>query len=121
MKAIHLQETTSILKLEPDYMDSIHLKDRLRVKLKPDYILGIDSYYTVKKFAKLVGRTEQTIRYLITHGNIIRKLAANHEFGHIMIPVSEYTEFPFTEPGRGAVYHTYNLDGTLTQGNVNEI
>ena len=63
-------------------------------KLRPDYILGMDAYYTVKKFAKLVGRTEQTIRRLITHGNIIRKLDVNTQFGHIMIPVSEYTEFP---------------------------
>ena len=91
----------------------------ITLKLKPDYILDSQYYYTVKKFARLVSRTEETIRHLITHGNIIRRLTAHSKYGQYMIPISEYTDFPFCEPGRGGHYSTYNLDGTLTQGNVN--
>ena len=101
-------------------MEAIHLQEKQQRRLRPDFIIDPRSYYTVKKFAKLVGRTEQTIRFLITHGNIIRRLSACNKFGIVMIPVSEYTEFPFVEPGRGGNYHTYNLDGTITQGKINE-
>ena len=90
-------------------------------QLVPDREYNGELYYSVKKFAKLTNRSEQTIRLLINHGNIIRKLKAVKPNREWLVPISEYGEFPFVEPGyAGRNYHQYNIDGSLRLGKVGE-
>lgn len=71
-----------------------------------------EKYFTVKSFARIICRSEQSVRFLISRGNRIRKLKAVKKLEKPLIPVSELVEFPFTMPGRGSktVYH-YNMKG----------
>lgn len=68
-------------------------------------------YLTLKSFAKLVGRTEQAVRFLVNRGNSIRKLRAAKLNTSLYILASEVNRFPFTEPGRGKNFHTFSSDG----------
>lgn len=79
-------------------------------------------YYTIKQFAILTNRTEQSVRFLIYKGNRIRKLQREILFRKIFIPAEELTDYPFTcvgpstdDPDEG-VYH-YNELGQI----VNEV
>lgn len=70
---------------------------------------------TVAKFAKLVNRSESSIRRLMSYGNRYRKLKKITLDGKPFIPVMELQKYPFTFQGRtkkdeqGIVYH-YEID-----------
>ena len=49
-------------------------------------------YYTIKQFAELTNRTEQSVRYLIKHGNRIRVLAHTTIGEKPFVLASELTE-----------------------------
>lgn len=68
-------------------------------------------YYTVKDFAKLTNRTEQSVRLLISKGNRVRKLKVDYIAGKPLIPCEELTGFPFTTSGRGSEIY-YLEEGT---------
>ena len=62
--------------------------------------------YTVKRFAQLTDRTENTIRYLVNKGNSIRKLKVIKIDSRLFIPSIELTEYSFLDMGNGAKpYH----------------
>lgn len=73
-------------------------------------------YYPLRVFAKLVNKSEGSLRYLMFKGNRIRKLKyIEAPLGKYNIPIEEYHEFPFTSAGRYAtdkVYH-FNKEGEL--------
>ena len=72
------------------------------------------TYYTVKDFARLTNKTEQTIRKLYNIGNRIRKLKGLYIANRLFILTSELTEYPFTVSGRNSrtVYH-YDQEGVI--------
>lgn len=75
------------------------------------------SYYTVKQFADITNRTEQTIRKYITYGNKIRRLKAL-KVGHtLLVPTSELTDYPFTICGNNndSVYHFNELGKVVNE------
>lgn len=78
------------------------------IGLKP-IIINDKEYYTVSQFASLIGRTTQTVYRLIKAGNAIRKLKCDYVLGKPVIPVSEYEEFPFCEPGPYGVYNVFKF------------
>lgn len=80
-------------------------------------VLDGERYFTVKAFAAATNRSEQSVRFLMSYGNRVRKLKVVRKFDKPLIPFSELTEFPFTVPGRGAkeVYH-YGVDGRIVEG-----
>ena len=57
-------------------------------------------YFTVKDFAKVINRSEGTVRRLMSSGNRIRKLKFVHLAGKPFILASEVFNFPFTLSGR---------------------
>lgn len=59
---------------------------------------GVDCF-TIKQFAKLVDRTAEYIRYLISTGNMIRKLKVRKIDTHVYLPVQEIFDFPFVTQG----------------------
>ncbi len=66
-------------------------------------------YYTVKEFAKLVHKSEPTIRRLVKYGNKIRKLKTVHFVDRLLIDSEELKNFPFTVSGRNN-NETYHYD-----------
>ena len=67
-------------------------------------------YYTVKQFALLTNRTEQSVRRLINEGNRVRKLFSK-KIGHtILVPHGELVAFPFTVSGHAEQIYHYELD-----------
>ena len=75
--------------------------------------LSIDGaeYYTVKQFARKTYRSEQSVRFLISKGNRLRKLKCVYFAGKPFIPVTELTEYPFTLAGRQSRVFHYNTTG----------
>jgi hypothetical protein len=74
-------------------------------------------YYTVKQFAALTNRAEQSVRNLINKGNRIRKLKSLKIGEKLFVLASELQKFPFTSCGpNGEVYH-YNDVGEV----INEV
>jgi len=67
-------------------------------------------YFDVKTFAALTNRTTQAVYRLISKGNSVRKLKADHVLGKPMIPVSELAEFPFCSSGPWAKKNVYHFD-----------
>lgn len=76
--------------------------------------LNGERYFNVKGFAVATKRSEQSVRFLMSYGNRIRKLKVVYIMGKPLIPYSELTEYPFTMPGRNSaeVYH-YTEDGEI--------
>lgn len=76
--------------------------------------LNGERYFNVKGFAIATKRSEQSVRFLMSYGNRIRKLKVVYIMGKPLIPYSELTEYPFTMPGRNSVevYH-YTEDGEI--------
>jgi hypothetical protein len=74
--------------------------------------LNGNKYFEVKNFAWATNRSVQNVRFLMSYGNKIRKLAVEYIGGKPFIPWNELTSFPFTMPGRNSkeVYH-YDEDG----------
>ena len=70
-------------------------------------------YYNVKQFAALTNRTQQSVRFLISKGNKIRKLKYIKIVGAILIPINELTNYPFTTCGRNFEVYHYNKDGSI--------
>ncbi len=77
------------------------------IKIEDEY------YYTVKQFAVLTNRTEQSVRTLILKGNKLRKLKCIKFAGKPFIPAAEFTAFPFTVAGRNQTPYYYNLKGEV--------
>jgi len=73
-----------------------------------------ERYFSVRTFAEATKRSEQSVRFLMSYGNRIRKLTVVYVMDKPLIPYSELTEFPFTLPGRNneEVYH-YDEDGVI--------
>ena len=70
---------------------------------------------TIKDFAIIVNKSEQTIRGYMRFGNRIRKMKMRRIVGKPMIPFSELMEFPFTISGHfteADVYH-YSEEGVV--------
>ena len=78
--------------------------------LTPIKINGVD-YYTVKQFAWITNRTDQSVRRLILKGNKIRRLEAKYFGGKPFIPVMEFKEFPFTFAGTSPDTYRYTDAG----------
>lgn len=81
-------------------------------------VINNENYFTVKQFARVTGRSEQNVRFLICYGNRIRKIRIARIGTKPMIPYSEYLDYPFTMPGRGSsiVYH-YTASGQVVESN----
>lgn len=80
--------------------------------LEPVQINGHE-YYTVKQFAWLTNRSEQSVRHLMHNGNRVRKLKVKRIAGKPFILKEELTQFPFTTAGPVlAVFH-YDEDGRV--------
>lgn len=78
-----------------------------------------EEYWLVSQFANLVGKSEDTVRGLVTNGNKIRSLEANHLGKQVLIKASELFEFPFSANGRPTergpyVKYFYLKDGELS-------
>lgn len=56
---------------------------------------------TVTSFAKLIHRSEATVRKMISVGNRYRTLKTEYVENKPFIPVNELFDFPFTMQGRG--------------------
>ncbi len=84
----------------------------MNLNIEPDVVNGKE-YYSVRKFAALVHKSEKAVYMLINKGNAVRKLKADFILGHPMIPICELTEFVFTGPGRYPLkdLYRYNEDG----------
>ena len=85
-------------------------------------VINGDRYFTVKNFAIATNRSEQSVRFLMSYGNRIRKLKTEYIMDKPLIPYAELTEFPFTLPGRNSeeVYHYDASGGIATEGASNE-
>lgn len=59
-----------------------------------------DYYWTINQFAQLTGKTEGSIRMLLSRGNKIRKLCVKHFHNKPYIPYNELFDFHFVEKGR---------------------
>lgn len=57
-------------------------------------------YLTVSDFAKVINRSEPTVRRLMSTGNRFRKLKYMHLAGKPFILASEIFKYPFTLSGR---------------------
>jgi hypothetical protein len=72
-----------------------------------------ERYFVVKRFAEATRRSEQNVRFLMSYGNKYRKLTVVRKLGKPMIPWSEFTNYPFTAPGRNSkeVYYYTEAGG----------
>ena len=77
-----------------------------------------ETFYTVKQFALLTNRTDQSVRYLITHGNRVRKLLVKRLVGKPFIYTDELTDFPFTVAGHSVDVYHYDKDGKIEEEKV---
>lgn len=84
----------------------------IQVTVIPTEIDGV-KVYTVRQFATIVERTDQTILNLISKGNKIRKLKAIKLGNKPYVLASELTEFPFTLSGKGDEIYYYNDKGAI--------
>jgi len=57
-------------------------------------------YWSIPQFSALTGRSEYTLRQLITKGNRIRKMRATRFNGRVFVEAEELFEFPFVVAGR---------------------
>ena len=72
-------------------------------------------YFTVKQFALLTNRTEQSVRFLITKGNRVRKLLINRIANKPFVFANELTDFPFTVAGKSEDVYHYNEKGEIEE------
>lgn len=75
-------------------------------------------YYSVKDFADLTNKSEQTIRRYIIKGNKMRILNSIKINTSILIPISELTEYPFTICGRSREIYHYDNSGKIIEGAI---
>lgn len=79
------------------------------------YDVGGELFLTVKDFALITNKSEQTVRGYIKYGNRVRRLMVRRILGKPMIPFAELMNFPFTVSGRYSetdIYH-YNEEGKV--------
>lgn len=79
-------------------------------------VLDNQKYLTVRDFATIVKRSEQTVRRLLSTGNRFRKLKFRHIAGKPFILANEVFHFPFTLSGRNfndVFNFEYNEKGQL--------
>ncbi len=91
--------------------------DKFNEPLSPVQINGED-FYTVKQFAVLTNRSEQSVRYLIIKGNRIRKLLIKKLAEKPFIFAHELTDFPFTVAGKSIDVYHYTKDGKIEEEKV---
>jgi len=77
-------------------------------------LINNEEFYTVKQFAEITNRSQQTIRRYINIGNKIRKLEAIKIGNTLLIPAIELIDYPFTISGNNnnKVYH-FTSDGLV--------
>jgi hypothetical protein len=79
------------------------------------HVIGDTEYLHIEEFAELLEHTVPSIRYLIQHGNAIRKMEHIKEGSRFFIPVKELTSYPFVPGGRTSgileIYHYRNING----------
>ncbi|NIU83373.1 MAG: helix-turn-helix domain-containing protein [Candidatus Thorarchaeota archaeon] len=71
--------------------------------------------YTVRQFAAITEKSDQTIINLVNKGNRIRKLKAIKIGRKVFIKASELTEFPFTCSGKSGNIYYYNKNGSINE------
>ena len=69
--------------------------------------------YTVRQFAAIIEKSDQTVLGLINQGNKKRKLKAIKVGGKPFVLATELTEFPFTCSGKSTDVYYYNKDGSI--------
>ncbi len=80
-----------------------------------DIRLDGEMVYTVRQFALLTHRSEQMIRYLVRHGNRIRRLRALKITSRTLyIYATEYHSFPFAVSGKSREVGFYDSRGRVT-------
>ncbi len=89
------------------------------IDLSPIDLKG--EFYTVRQFAFLTNRSPQTIYNLIKTGNSVRKLKSEKIELFSLIPMSELTEFPFTNTGRNAKISIYHYTKEGQRIDINEL
>ena len=75
--------------------------------------IGETDYIHISEFAELLGHSIQSVRYLCGSGGR-RQMKHIRDGSRILIPVSELSEYPFTNSGRGSdqIFHyRYTRDG----------
>jgi len=80
-----------------------------------------NAYFTIKDFAIVTKRSQQSVRFLISKGNRIRKLKVVHFADKPYVPYAEMLEFPFTTAGRNSkqIYH-YKENGSSQEEKSDE-
>lgn len=61
-------------------------------------INGVDYVY-ILDIVEEVGCSVQSIRYLTSHGNVVRKMKHIKDRGRILVPLAELKGFPFVKRG----------------------
>ena len=73
---------------------------------------GIDYVYILDVVEK-TGCSVQSLRYLTSHGNVVRKMTYIRDRGRILIPMKELTGYPFVRRGSALgnreIFH-YNME-----------
>ena len=82
------------------------------IDITPIQIDG-DLYHTIAQFAYITNRSESSVRVLISKGNRVRRLQAQHYGGKPFIPRDELMAFPFTLAGRALCVYHYQEDGSI--------
>lgn len=77
--------------------------------------IGDTDYIHISEFAELLEHSVQSIRHLCFGGGGRRPMRHIRDGSRVLIPVTELTEYPFTNSGRGGsdqIYHyRYGRDG----------
>lgn len=72
--------------------------------------------FTVRQFAAIIEKSDQTVLSLMHKGNRIRKLKFIKVAGKPYVLAEELTKFPFTCCGKGTDIYYYNKDGGIVYG-----
>ena len=86
--------------------------ETIKIHIQPIEIEG-RKVFTIRQFATIIERSEQTVLNLMHRGNKIRKLKFLKAGGKPYIFASELTEFPFTVSGKGEDIYYYNSQGAI--------
>lgn len=70
-------------------------------------------YATVPDASRFTGKTVTHLRWLIQHGNSVRKMRAKRYGTHYFIPEEEIYSFPFVKQGSHKYIYNYNKEGEL--------
>lgn len=70
-------------------------------------------YTSVPDASRFTGKSITHLRYLIEHGNSLRKMKAVRLGAHYFIPEEEIYSFPFVKQGQRKYVYNYNKEGEL--------